>query len=170
MFLLCLDPNLDWAGMLDPDWSQKDPQPWCREPHLGKGAIKNFRGLRHPLRDPDTKFSTSGFFHQTTPPRPLIHGLKPFFKMASNSRSKSTMKSPIFVTTVSMTPLCNQLCRFTPQIWSHIQKGFNPCIRGLWGVVWWKKNHGLKISCQGPFERDSLTSLGRAANSFIYLV
>jgi hypothetical protein len=24
------------------------------------------------------RFLTSGFFHQTTPPRPMIHGLKPF--------------------------------------------------------------------------------------------
>jgi hypothetical protein len=26
------------------------------------------------------------------------------------------------------------------------QKGFNPCIRGLGGVVWWKKNRGRKSS------------------------
>jgi hypothetical protein len=35
-------------------------------------------------------------------PRPLIHGLT-FLNMASNSERKSTMKSPIFVTAVSMT-------------------------------------------------------------------
>jgi hypothetical protein len=29
-------------------------------------------------RDPVTRFSTSGFFHQTTPILPLTHGLKPF--------------------------------------------------------------------------------------------
>jgi hypothetical protein len=29
--------------------------------------------------------------------------------------------------------------RFSPRIRSHIKKGFNPCIRGLGGVVWWKK-------------------------------
>jgi hypothetical protein len=32
-------------------------------------------------REPATRFSTSGFFHQTTPPWPLRHGLKPFFNM-----------------------------------------------------------------------------------------
>jgi hypothetical protein len=44
-------------------------------------------------------------------------------------------------TAVSMTPLCTRCdenrqfhSRLTPQIRSHIQKGFNPCIRGLWGV------------------------------------
>jgi hypothetical protein len=42
-------------------------------------------------------------------------------------------------TEVSLTPLCNQLCRFSPRIRSHIQKGCNPCIMGLGGVVWWKK-------------------------------
>jgi hypothetical protein len=46
--------------------------------------------------------------------------------------------SAVHATAVSMTPLCNQLCWFTPQIRSHIQKGFNPCIRGLGRVVWWK--------------------------------
>jgi hypothetical protein len=32
----------------------------------------------------------------------------------------------VHVTAMSMTPLCNQLCRFTPQIRSHIQKGLTP--------------------------------------------
>jgi hypothetical protein len=45
----------------------------------------------------------------------------------------------VHVTAVSMIPLCNQLCRFTPQPRSHIQKCFNSCIRGLGGVVWWEK-------------------------------
>jgi hypothetical protein len=35
---------------------------------------------------------------------------------------------------------CNEFhSRFSPRIRSHIQKGFKPCIRGLGGVVWWKK-------------------------------
>jgi hypothetical protein len=29
--------------------------------------------------------------------------------------------------------------RFARRILIHIEKGFNPCIRGLGGVVWWKK-------------------------------
>jgi hypothetical protein len=29
--------------------------------------------------------------------------------------------------------------RFSRRILIHIEKGFNPCIRGLGGVVWWKK-------------------------------
>jgi hypothetical protein len=41
--------------------------------------------------------------------------------------------------------------RFSSRIRNHIQKGFNPCIRGLGGVVRWKKNQRSKISCQGPF-------------------
>jgi hypothetical protein len=61
--------------------------------------------------------------------------------------------SAVHVTAVSMTPMCNQLCKFTPEIRIHIQKGFNRCIRGLRGVVWWKKQR-LKISCQGPFNVD----------------
>jgi hypothetical protein len=40
------------------------------------------------------------FFHISTPPRPLIHG---FLNMAL-----STMKSPIFVTSGTMTPLCKK--------------------------------------------------------------
>jgi hypothetical protein len=42
--------------------------------------------------------------------------------------------------------------RFSPRIRSHIQKGFNLCIRGLGGVVWWK-NQRSKISCQGLFNQ-----------------
>jgi hypothetical protein len=41
--------------------------------------------------------------------------------------------------------------RFCPRIRSYIQKDFNPCIRGLGGVVWWK-NQRSKISCQGPIK------------------
>jgi hypothetical protein len=80
-------------------------------------------------RNPDTKFSTSVFFHQTIPPRPLIHGLnKAFLNMASYLRSKSTMlvaqrchwhccvtcaaeSTPLTCTAELLTPLCNQLFR-----------------------------------------------------------
>jgi hypothetical protein len=51
-----------------------------------------------------------------------------------------------------LTPLCSQLCLFFMRIRSHIQKGFNTCIRGLGGDVWWEKNQRSKISCQGPFK------------------
>jgi hypothetical protein len=49
--------------------------------------------------------------------------------------------SAVQVTVVSMTPLCNKLFRFSRQILSYryLEKGFNPCIRGQGGVVWWKK-------------------------------
>jgi hypothetical protein len=42
-------------------------------------------------------------------------------------------------TAVPLTPLCNQLCRLSSRIRSHIRKGFNPCIRGPGEVVKWKK-------------------------------
>jgi hypothetical protein len=51
-------------------------------------------------------FRPLGFFHQTTPPRPLIHRLKPFWIWLRIRGKKS--KSPIFVTAVSMTPLWQQ--------------------------------------------------------------
>jgi hypothetical protein len=54
-------------------------------------------------REPDSRFSTSGFFHQTTPPRVPIHGLKPFWIWLLNSRRKSTLKSPIFVNAKAVT-------------------------------------------------------------------
>jgi hypothetical protein len=82
--------------------------------------------------------------------------------------------SAVHVSAVTMTLLCNQLCRFTPQIWSHIQKGFNPCIRGLGGVVWWKKQRS-KISCQGPFKnliygrKSSTCAQSHSSNSSNYL-
>jgi hypothetical protein len=41
--------------------------------------------------------------------------------------------------------------RFSPRIWSHIQKGVNPCIRGLGGVVWWK-NKGRKSRVRVPLK------------------
>jgi hypothetical protein len=73
--------------------------------------------------------------------------------------------SAVHVTAESMTPLCTSqrshwLCcdktrwlqsRFARRILIHIEKGFNPCLRGLGGVVWWK-NQRSKISCQGPFK------------------
>jgi hypothetical protein len=40
---------------------------------------------------------------------------------------------------------------FLLKILSHFQKGVNPCIRGLGGVVWWKKP-GVKILCQCSFK------------------
>jgi hypothetical protein len=42
--------------------------------------------------------------------------------------------------------------RFSSRFRIHIQKGVNPCIRGLGGVVWWIKNQMSKISCQDPFK------------------
>jgi hypothetical protein len=51
----------------------------------------------------------------------------------------------------NMTQIWGFHSRFSPRIRSHIQKLFNPCIRGLWGVVWWK-NQRSKISCQGPLK------------------
>jgi hypothetical protein len=61
--------------------------------------------------------------------------------------------SAVHVTAVSMTPLyksqrshwlrCDKNWQlqswFSQRILTHIQKGFNPCIRGLGGVVLWKK-------------------------------
>jgi hypothetical protein len=58
--------------------------------------------------------------------------------------------SAVHVTAVSMTPLCNQLCKFTPQIRSHFQKGFNPCIRGLGGSSLIKNNRGRKSRVRVP--------------------
>jgi hypothetical protein len=55
--------------------------------------------------------------------------------------------SAVHVTAVSMTPLCNQLCRLSSRIRSHIRKGFNLCIRDPGEVVWWKKKQTSKISC-----------------------
>jgi hypothetical protein len=53
-----------------------------RSPELTRDRFWSKRCHWHPcdqIRDPDTTFSTSGFFHQTTPPRPLIHRSKPFW-------------------------------------------------------------------------------------------
>jgi hypothetical protein len=54
-------------------------------------------------------------------------------------------------TSVSLTPLCNQLCRLSSRIQSHIKKGFKLCIRDPVKVVWWKKQMS-KMSCQVPFK------------------
>jgi hypothetical protein len=43
-----------------------------------KSGEQIFHGGQYPLRDSVTRFSTSGCFHQTIPPGPLIHRLKPF--------------------------------------------------------------------------------------------
>jgi hypothetical protein len=40
--------------------------------------------------------------------------------------------------------------RISPRIRSHMQKGFNPCIRGPDGVVWWKKTRGRKSRDRVP--------------------
>jgi hypothetical protein len=50
------------------------------------------------------------------------------------------------------------LSRFSRRILIHIEKGINPCIRGLGGVVWWK-NQRSKISCQGPFNDNSVRNV-----------
>jgi hypothetical protein len=48
-------------------------------------------------------------------------------------------------TAVSMTPLCNQLCRISSRIQSCIRKGFNPCIRGPGEAT-----RGRKIRVRAP--------------------
>jgi hypothetical protein len=40
---------------------------------------------------------------------------------------------------VSLTSQKHRRCRITSRIWRHIQQGFNPWIRGLGGIVLWKK-------------------------------
>jgi hypothetical protein len=78
----------------------------------------------------------------------------------SNMRSKVTAvsclhsgvnDSAVHVTAVSMAHLCNQLCRLTLQIRSHIQKDLNPCIRGL-GEMFdeEKKTRGRKSRVRVP--------------------
>jgi hypothetical protein len=160
-------------------------------------------------KNPDMRFWTSGFFHQTTPPRPLIHGM-PFSIWISirrenrlcNRRFSVTCLTPLWpaLRCANMTPLwlltylCEALANFKGNIYRknihrpivlhytvpitftykkwgltrdrflsqqghwlrcdknrrsqswfsrriliHIEKCFNPCLRGLGGVVWWKK-------------------------------
>jgi hypothetical protein len=53
-----------------------------------------------------TKFSTYGFFIKQSHLGSLIHGLKPFLQMVSNSRKYITLKFPILAPAqVSMPPL-----------------------------------------------------------------
>jgi hypothetical protein len=63
----------------------------------------------------------------------------------------TAVDSAVHVTAVSMTLLCNNLCRLSSRIRSHIRKGFNLCIRDPGEVVWWKKQRS-KISCQCSFK------------------
>jgi hypothetical protein len=56
-------------------------------------------------------------------------------------------------TAVLFTPLCNQLCRLSSRIRSHIRKGFNMGIRGPGEVVWWKKpasENCINFDCMLP--------------------
>jgi hypothetical protein len=82
------------------------------------------------------RFSTSGFFHQTTSPRPLIHGIKNFayglefakifdFEIADFGHSgvNDTAQTAL---AVSLTLLRYRVCRVNSRIRSHIRKGFNP--------------------------------------------
>jgi hypothetical protein len=54
-------------------------------------------------------------------------------------------RDSFFVTAVSLTPLWRFHSRFSPRILSHIQKGFNPCIRGLYSRVsrFWNYNGNI---------------------------
>jgi hypothetical protein len=84
------------------------------------------------------------YVHKITPPRPLIHGLKPFW-----------------IWGLTMDRFRSQQCywtqhrcfrsRFSSRIRNHIQNGFKLCIKGLGRVVWWK-NQMSKILCQVPFK------------------
>jgi hypothetical protein len=105
------------------------------------------------------------FFHKSTPSRPQIHGLKPFWiwlRIREGNRLwkrrfssqlcqlhlriktvcriiREDIRKKFGFTAVSLTQLCNQLCWKFFRIWSHIWKGFNLCIRDPGEVVWWKK-------------------------------
>jgi hypothetical protein len=74
----------------------------------------DFRSCAHSLMcmDSVTRFSTSGFFHQSTPPRALTHRLRPFriwFRIRRNNRHYSSFRDAMdtteIVSAVSMTPL-----------------------------------------------------------------
>jgi hypothetical protein len=85
---------------------------------------------------------------------PLWHAQRSHWhRRDMHSRAIETI---VICTAVSLTPLCNQLCRFFPQTRSHFQKGFNPRIRSLGGVVWWK-SRGRKSRARVP-----LTALKRS--------
>jgi hypothetical protein len=47
------------------------------------------------------------------------------------------------------------LKRLSQWIRSHMRNGFNPWIRALVGVDWWKKR-GSKISCNRPFNKKNI--------------
>jgi hypothetical protein len=78
-------------------------------------------------------FFTCGFLHQTTPPRPLIHGLVPFLIRLQN-RGKNQQSwlfhsgindSAVYVTAVSMIPLyISQQCQ-----WHHCASNFVKYVR-----------------------------------------
>jgi hypothetical protein len=98
-----------------------------------------------PLKGPWHEIFDLWYFHLTTPPRPPETRVKAFFNMA------------VQVTAESMTLLCRSQrshglrcdknrvlqSRFSRRILIHIEKGFNPCLRVLGGVVWWKNRFPL---------------------------
>jgi hypothetical protein len=85
------------------------------------------KGQLHEIFDP--RF----FFHQSTPPRALIHGLRPF----------------------RIWPCWNRFwrlsMRLSRRIRSHMRNGFSMLIRDLYGVDWWKKTRE-SISWHCPFK------------------
>jgi hypothetical protein len=83
-----------------------------------------------------------------------------WLRCASHSRVND---SAVHVTAESVTLLCMSQrsrwlrcdktrrlqSRFSRRILIHIEKGFNPCLRGLGGVVWWK-TRGRKSRVRVP--------------------
>jgi hypothetical protein len=194
--------------------------------------MKPSAGLSNLVRlslqtDPDARFSTSGVFHQSTPPRPLIHRLKPFSIRISihrenrlcnrrflSQQSQSTITKSIFCDVLDSAETCTAECdmqelkgisikktyigqlsytipiTFTHKKWGltrdsflsqqshrllcdknrrlqslfprriliHIEKGFKPCLRGLGGVVWWKKPEVENLV--SGFFKESLIKIG----------
>jgi hypothetical protein len=47
--------------------------------------------------------------------------------------------------------------RLSRRIRCHMQNGFSLLIRDIYGVDWWKKNRGSKISCYCPFNAVNYT-------------
>jgi hypothetical protein len=87
--------------------------PFVLQKRASKGysnfSITKFKAFYVCQSDPDTRFSTYAFFHQTTPPRPLMNGLKPFWIRLCIRRG-NLQKQLQFV---SMTPLCmSQRCQW----------------------------------------------------------
>jgi hypothetical protein len=72
----------------------------------------------------------------------------------------SVIDTAVTCTAVSLTMLSNQLCWFSMQIQSHIQKGFNPCIRGLGEVVWW--NRGRKSRVRVPLNVNVISNKNKS--------